>query len=207
MSSTGSYGFHQNRGFTLLELLVALAVFGLVAVMAYGGLGTVLEQRVATDERAQRLGDLQKTYLVMQRDIEQGVARPIRDEFGDEQASLVAAPLFQLTRGGWNNPAGRARSSLQRVGYSLEDQQLVRYTWPVLERAQDSQPLQQSLADNIVSMQMRYLDTANRWQDNWPVPASGGEQELSEPGLPAAVEVTIEHEYFGSLSWLFQLPR
>ncbi len=207
MSSTGSCRFHRSPGFTLLELLVALAVFGLVAVMAYGGLGTVLEQRVATDERAQRLGALQKTYLVMQRDIEQGVARPIRDEFGDEQAPLVAAPLFQLTRGGWNNPAGRARSNLQRVGYSLEDQQLVRYAWTALERAQDSQPLQQELTDNIVSMQIRYLDAANRWQENWPVQTTDGETELSEAEMPAAVEVTIEHEYFGSLIWLFQLPR
>jgi general secretion pathway protein J len=208
MSATGPWGIRSCRGFTLLELLVALAIFGLIAVMAYGGLGTVLKLRAATDESGQRLAALQKTYLVMQRDIEQAIARPVRDEFGDEQGPLVAAaPLFQFTRGGWSNPAGRPRSSLQRVGYNLEDQQLVRYTWVVLDRAQDSQPLQQVLADNIVSMQMRYLDLANSWHDSWPDLESGAGEPAPEPGLPGAVEVTLEHEYFGLLTWLFQLPR
>ena len=196
-----------SRGFTLLELLVALAIFGLVAVMAYGGLGTVLEQRAHTDASAQRLAALQKTYVVMQRDIEQAVARAIRDEYGDEQAPLAAAPVFQLTRGGWSNPAGRPRSSLQRVGYDLEEQQLIRYAWPVLDRSQDSQPLQQALADHIVSMQVRYLDVASNWQDSWPSLETGVEEAAVEPGLPAAVEVSLEHEYFGNLTWLFQMPR
>ncbi|MDH3870849.1 MAG: type II secretion system minor pseudopilin GspJ [Gammaproteobacteria bacterium] len=199
--------FHRCRGFTLLELLVALAIFGLVAVMAYGGLGTVLEQRAHTDASAQRLAALQKTYVVMQRDIEQAVARAIRDEYGDEQAPLAAAPVFQLTRGGWSNPAGRPRSSLQRVGYDLEEQQLVRYAWPVLDRSQDSQPLQQALADHIVSMQVRYLDVASNWQDSWPSLETGVEEAAVEPGLPAAVEVSLEHEYLGNLTWLFQMPR
>lgn len=195
------------RGFTLLELLVALAIFGLVAVMAYGGLGTVLEQRAHTDASAQRLAALQKTYVVMQRDIEQAVARAIRDEYGDEQAPLATAPVFQLTRGGWSNPAGRPRSSLQRVGYDLEEQQLVRYTWAVLDRSQDSQPLLQTLADHIVSMQVRYLDAAGNWQDSWPPLETGVGEAAVEPGLPAAVEVSLEHEYFGNLTWLFQMPR
>jgi general secretion pathway protein J len=195
------------QGFTLLELLVALAIFGLVAVMAYGGLGTVLTQRAVTDEHAQRLAALQKIYLVMQRDIEQAVLRPIRDEYGDEQAALAVEPLFQLTRGGWSNPIGNARSTLQRVGYSLEDQRLVRYTWPVLDRAQDSEPRQQELAVDIVSLQARYLDAANNWQESWPPEESGAGEAVLDPGLPAAVEIMLEHEFFGELIWLFQFPR
>ncbi|MDH3560832.1 MAG: type II secretion system protein GspJ, partial [Gammaproteobacteria bacterium] len=74
-------------------------------------------------------------------------------------------------------------------------------------RAQDSQPLQQVLADNIVSMQMRYLDATNSWHDSWPDPEPGGGDQTPEPGLPGAVEVTLEHEHFGLLTWLFQLPR
>lgn len=208
MTVNGSGNMDPCRGFTLLELLVALAIFGLVAVMAYGGLGTVLEQRAHTDASAQRLGSLQKTYLVMQRDIEQAVTRAIRDEYGDQQPPLTAAPLLQLTRGGWNNPAGRPRSSLQRIGYDLEDQQLVRYAWLTLDRAQDSEPLKQALADNIVSMQLRYLDAAGAWQETWPnLLEVGAGEEAPEPGLPLAVEVSLEHEHFGNLIWLFQLPR
>jgi len=76
-------------GFTLLELLVALSIFGLLAAMSYSGLQAVLQQQSYTEQAAERLGALQKLYLIMQRDIEQIVARPVRDEFGDTQQPVV----------------------------------------------------------------------------------------------------------------------
>ena len=105
-------------GFTLLELLVALAIFGLLAAMSYSGLHAVLQQQLYTEQAAERLGALQKLYLIMQRDIEQIVARTVRDEFGDAQLPVVGGDALQFTRGGWRNPAGRQRSTLQRVGYA-----------------------------------------------------------------------------------------
>ena len=198
------------RGFTLLEMLIALAIFGLMAVMAYSGLTSVLDLQFHTEAEAERLAGLQKAYLVMQRDIEQAVARPVRDAFGDEQAPLVGDQNLELTRGGWSNPLGRPRSTLQRVGYSYNDRQLRRFVWLVLDRAQDSQPLDQLLMDDIEDMQIRYLLADDVWKDQWPAPLEGSDAKVAEAGpvvLPAAVEVTIEHEHYGPLVWLFQLPR
>ncbi|MGD2138352.1 MAG: type II secretion system minor pseudopilin GspJ [Gammaproteobacteria bacterium] len=193
-------------GFTLLELLVALAIFSLLAVMSYGGLRTVLQQQALTEAAAERLGTLQKTYLIMQRDIEQAVPRPIRDEYGDTQPALAGSDMLQLTRGGWNNPLHRRRSSLQRVGYVRQDRELVRYVWQVLDRAQDSEPLEQVLLENIDAMEIRYLDARNEWHDQWPVATlTAAPGEL--PDLPAAVEVTLDHEHYGPLVWLFRLPQ
>jgi len=194
-------------GFTLLELLVALAIFSLIAVMAYGGLETVLNQQAQTEANAESLAGLQKTYLVVQRDIEQAVPRAIRDEFGDEQAPLVGTTLFQLTRGGWNNPVDQPRSTLQRVGYSLEERQLIRYAWIVLDRAQDSKPVRQPLIDDIASMAVRYLDNAGNWQEQWPPEQTGQNPPPTALDLPRAIEITLEHARFGTLVWLFQLPR
>jgi general secretion pathway protein J len=195
------------RGFTLLELLVALAIFSVVAVLAYGGLGTVLEQQRLTEESAERLGVLQKTYLIIQRDMEQAVPRPVRDEFGDQQSLLIGgASGLELTRGGWPNPLGHPRSSLQRVGYSLEDQQLVRHSWLVLDRAQDSTPLHQTLARDISRFELRYLDGQNSWQEQWPADDTAAAPQTPLLELPRAVEVTIEHDYFGEIRWLFRMP-
>jgi general secretion pathway protein J len=194
------------RGFTLLELLVALAIFSVIAVMAYGGLATVLDQSALTEERADQLGMLQKTYLIMQRDLEQVVPRAVRDEFGDRLAPLTGTPLFQFTRGGWRNPLNHPRSTLQRVGYTLEDGELTRHTWAVLDRAQDSKPTDQILARDITDLQVRFLDEGNRWQEQWPKEQLGGNQEESAADLPKALELTLEHDFFGTLVWLFQLP-
>ena len=197
----------RQQGFTLLELLVALAIFALVSVMAYGGLATVLDQQFATEEIAGQLARLQKTYLVMQRDFEQIVPRPVRDEFGETMAPLLSGTQLQFTRGGWNNPAGHPRSSLRRIGYRLEEQSLVRYAWSVLDRAQNSEPLEQPLLEGVTEIRTRYIDGGGEWQDSWPpgtTVATGAEAGFS---LPLAVEVQLEHERFGPITWLFQMPR
>jgi general secretion pathway protein J len=196
-------------GFTLLELLVALSIFGLLAAMSYSGLQAVLEQQSHTEQAAYRLGELQKVYLVMQRDIEQIVPRTVRDEFGDAQLPLIGGDALQLTRGGWRNPAGRQRSTLQRVGYAYDDdEQLVRYSWSVLDRAQDSEPLQQPLIEDVERMGLRYLDGNDEWREEWPDAVAAIDADPADaPALPKAIEVTLDHKTFGTLVWLFQLPR
>lgn len=204
-------GMSNSKGFTLLELLVALAIYGLLAAMSYGGLQAVLNQQWHTEQAADRLGELQKMYLLMQRDIEQLVPRFVRNEFGDVQQPLVGDDSLRLTRGGWRNPAGRQRSTLQRVGYAYEEQQLVRYAWSVLDRAQDSEPLKQPLTEDVERMQLRYLDGDDVWKEQWPdtsgfVGTDVAADRTELPELPKALEVTIEHKTFGTLVWLFQLP-
>ena len=195
----------SSAGFTLLELLVALAIFSLLAVMSYNGLKIVLDQQAATEVQAEALAELQKVYLLLQRDVEQVVPRPIRDEYGDEQPALAGGDALQLTRGGWSNPAGRLRSSLQRVGYAFEDGQLVRYSWGVLDRAQDSEPQRQPLIGDIGEMTIRYLGTNNEWEDLWPNPLASGDS-ADKTALPRAVDITLDHERFGPLVWVFRLP-
>ena len=196
-----------SAGFTLLELLVALSIFGLLATLSYSGLQAVMTTQSQTEIAADRLGELQKLYLIMQRDIEQVVPRSIRDEYGDVQPPLVGGETLQLTRSGWRNPAGRQRSHLQRVGYALEEQQLVRYSWAVLDRAQDSEPLVQLLSEAIEQIQVRYLDENNEWKEQWPEMQTSTDPANAPASLPRVVEVTVEHEIYGPIAWLFQLPQ
>ena len=194
-------------GFTLLELLVALSIFGLLATLSYSGLSAVMQQQSQTEIAADRLSELQKLYLIMQRDIEQVVLRPIRDEYGDVQPPLVGGENFELTRAGWRNPAGRQRSNLQRVGYAIEDQQLVRYSWVLLDLAQDSEPLVQLLTEAVEQIQIRYLGVDNEWKEQWPDAQTVADPTIAPSPLPRVVEVTVEHEMYGPIVWLFQLPQ
>ena len=201
------WGADGQQGFTLLEMLVALAIFALVSVMAYGGLASVLNQQFVTEGIAGELAQLQKTYMVMQRDFEQIMPRPVRDEFGDTMAPLLGGTQLQITRGGWSNPAGHPRSSLRRIGYRLDEQELVRYAWSVLDRAQSSEPLEQPLLDGVTEMRLRYLDEGKEWGESWPPEAATTAGDEAGLSLPLAVEFQLEHERFGLITWLFQMPR
>jgi general secretion pathway protein J len=209
----------RQSGFTLLELLVAMGIFALMAAMAYGGLNVIMKEREATDQRAARLAHLQTSFFWLGRDIEQAINRPIRDEYGDRQPALSSADIgiyrLELTRAGWRNPAGRARSHLQRVAYSVRDNQLIRSYWNVLDRAQDSQPLETVLLDGVIRMDLRFLASlgtglnpgqnqgAPEWNENWPDNGTGA---TPTDDLPVAVEITLETESEGRITRLFRVP-
>ena len=197
------------QGFTLLELLIALAIFALVGAMAFGGLKGVLDQKEHTMAQSQRLSDLQKAYRIMQRDLEQMVNRKIRNEFGDQVDALVGGSGFngvEFSRAGYANPAGFVRSDIQRVAYIPDQETLLRRTWRVLDRAQDTLPDEQVLVEGMQRFAMRFLDKDNEWQEQWP-PQQNQISGSSTGEFPRAVEVQLELEDVGTLSWLFPLPE
>ncbi len=196
-----------SAGFTLLELLAALSIFALISAMAYGGLQSVMSQQKETGVRSQRLSDLQKAYRIMHRDLEQLVNREVRNEFGDTTGSLVGGSGFdgvEFSRGGHPNPAGFLRSEIQRVAYVPDQDTLLRRTWRVLDRAQDTEPDEQVLVESLSRFSMRFLNQDNEWQERWPPLVGPGE---AVAGLPAAVEVQLELDELGVLTWLFRLPE
>ncbi len=190
-------------GFTLMELLVALAIFAIMSMMAYGGLSSMLNAREQTGEAADRLTQLQKGFMRLQQDIEQIVARGVRDKFGDSLPVLTGGqlPLLELTRGGRSNPAGLSRSALQRVSYRLEDGRLLRISWPVLDRVQETSPYESLLMEGITDMELRFLD--EEWVGSWPPPGEAGKVPL----LPRAVEVRLVLNDWGEINRLFRVAR
>ena len=161
----------QAKGFTLLEVLVALLVFAVMSVMAYGGLRSVLQASESTGATMDRLAELQRVFLAMGRDVEQLVGRQIRDEYGESQPAVRGGggeSLLELTRAGWPNPARQARSTLQRVVFRFDENTIYRLHWAVLDRAQDSEARETRLLDDVAELRVRFLDQALEWHDEWP---------------------------------------
>ncbi|HHI91902.1 MAG TPA: type II secretion system protein GspJ [Gammaproteobacteria bacterium] len=197
----------RQSGFTLLELLVALGIFALLAAMAYSGLTSVMAARKMTTEHAERLSQLQMAFLWLGRDIEQAINRPIRNEYGEVRPAMLGVETgryqLELTHTGWRNPAGRARSNLQRVAYGLRDGNLLRIYWNVLDRAQDSAPLESVLLEGVDKLELRFLNDRNQWQNSWPSSQLGGVASVTPP---RAVEVTLETKAEGRITRLFRVP-
>jgi len=198
MSRAGS----GSRGFTLLELLVAMAIFSIMAALAYGGLSSVLNSSDGVEREAERLRNLQQVLLLLERDFDQLTLRDIRDEYGDRQPAFRGGQdWIEFTRGGWSNPAGQPRSSLQRIAYTQRERRLVRAYWYVLDRAQDSAPLETELLNSLDLMQLRYLDEAGRWISYWPVENPSAQVAP----LPRAIELQLDDLHWGRITRLFVL--
>lgn len=197
------------RGFTLLELLIAVTIFAVIATFVYTGLAVVLDTKKQTDDYLERLTRLQLGLNLMQRDIEQTVERPVRDEFGDPLPALRSGGqstlLLELTRGGFANPMQLPRSTLQRVGYQLEDETLYRVTWPELDRSQNSEPNRQPLFDGIKGIEIVYYDQAMEKKSEWPVQSPTNQPSLTT--LPKAIEIDLEMDKWGNIRRVFPVAQ
>ncbi|MGD8560476.1 MAG: type II secretion system minor pseudopilin GspJ [Gammaproteobacteria bacterium] len=200
----------RSTGFTLLELVVAMAVFAIMAAIAYSGLNNVLLARSQTEVHSEQLHQLQLAMNWLARDIEQIVDRGVRNEYGEPLPAVIGNDfegyLLELTRGGWRNPANQPRSHLQRVAYAVRDEQLVRAYWRVLDRAEDSKAYEAVLLDGVKGVEIRYLDEQGEWHSSWPDQLLGQPAE-NLPSIPRAIEVNVDTKQFGKITRLLRVGR
>ncbi|MBT5218344.1 MAG: type II secretion system minor pseudopilin GspJ [Woeseia sp.] len=189
----------RQCGFTLLEVLVAMALFALMAAMAYGTLNQTLLSADILSDRMNRLQALQRTVRMLSDDLQQLAPRPVRDELGDNYGPSLSTAFqsgfaLELTRGGWNNPMVLPRSTMQRAAYRIEDDALLRYHWNVLDRTLSNEPIVVTLLEGVESLRFRFFQTNVDYIEQWPP------ENLSGPTngrlRPLAVEfvLTLENE-------------
>ena len=199
----------RQAGFTLLEVLIAISIFALLALGTYRMLSSVLASDEAVRRNELQLREVQRAFSVLEQDLVQAGPRPIRDAFGDLQPALLGASepqALELTRLGWRNPLGSPRSNWQRVRWQLDGETLQRRYWNVLDQAVDSQPQLQNVLRNVRGWTLRYLDSQGNWLSQWPPEGMDANASGSVQRLPRAVEISLEHAHYGLLTRVLRLP-
>ncbi len=201
-------------GFTLLELLIAIALFALLGLATYRMLEAVMRSDEVVRAQEIQLRELGRAMWSLERDLVQAVPRPVRDGYGDEQNAFIGQSSgaedgvsLEFTRSGWRNPTGMRRANLQRVRWRLAGDRLERLYWVVLDRDVDSEPRVQPVLDNVLALRLRYLDAENAWHEEWPPFEFGrGDPDEQARRLPIAVEVSFDHQRYGTITRLLRLP-
>lgn len=212
---------NRGNGFTLIEVLIALAITAFVASIAYASLSSVLLGVESSRLAADRTHEINRAWMIITRDLRQFSNRPVRDEFGEEEPAMLGGEssrfLLSFTRAGWHNPLGQQRSSLQRVNYLVEEEALWRESYAVLDRASNSTPTKVKLLEGVEYLELGFLsnlggvetlsdrvtlDTDN-WAENWLA-------DTSTPGVilepPAAIELRLRLDDMGEMRRLYALP-
>jgi len=183
---------NRNQGFTFIEVLVAIGIFAVIASMSYAALSQFLIVREGVELSQREMRQLQQTFTLFERDFRFMVERPVRDEFGDDETAVVfdssdiEGELIRMTVSEPDNSAVGS-SRLRRVGWRLQDGDLYRDTWLVLDRVQDSEPVSRLILRDISQVELLSYE----WTDE-----TGLKQLIdAEPeGLPYATELLITFE-------------
>ncbi len=187
----------RETGFTLLEMLVAIAIFASLSMGAYQVLQGVLTSDEVAKKKETRLAELQLAFGLLERDVSQMVPRSGRSE-GENNKVLLAASRFgqqsddwgmAFIRGGWLNPDGiLPRSGLQRVGWRLKDQTLERLSYLYPDPSIGTEPRIQPVLTRVTALRIYFYDRGV-WKEEWT------QRDL----LPYGLAVELELEDYGTI--------
>ena len=214
-----------QQGLTLIELLIAMAIFAVMTASMFVAFDSFQKGKQVTEASAERLKHYQLAFNILARDFQQMIPRTVRDEFGSETPlyavrSEVGSDI-EFTRAGWNrSPFSKVkRAELQRVAYYLEENKLMRGSWRVLDRAEDTTPDRTELLDGgeNLSFVFYYLDKQKAMQsvevwppDSFKTGGSGNATSIPEREfllLPKIVEMKLTTEDMGVITRKFLIAN
>jgi len=240
----------RAAGFTLVEILVALLILGIMSALGYETYHAARISAEHSEEALKRSREIEFGMRILVMDFAQMVPRPVRDPLGQTRipalhgysgngtsagtgntqfgssgalgadstmhfnsdpgfqssfsdSSTTTVPLAELTRAGWSNTAGQQRSTLQRVTYTLVGDVLKRSYTTALDIVLATKPQVQDLFDKVKTVQLRYLDSNQTWQTQWPPANLPTPENLWT--RPVAVEITIEFKDWGRVQRLIEV--
>ncbi len=186
-----------QTGFTLLEVLVAISVFSVVAIVSYSTLDTYLQQRERLTLHYGKLERLQRLFMLLERDIQFSVGRTVRDGgeilpamMSEQGDALIAMTVAQA------NVQSAAGVSLKRVAWLFDGKELIRFQWDILDHDGYIKPAQMLVSEEIEALEIGYLSySESRGLDS--------KSSLDEGEFPRGIELNLTLSSGGSYRRVF----
>ncbi|AYJ85676.1 type II secretion system protein GspJ [Sphingomonas paeninsulae] len=187
-----------ENGFTLVELMVSLFIFGLIAVAGVSLLTFSVRAQASASARLDDMAQDRRLSALLTSDLAQALPRISRALNGDPVRAFAGTDgsrdglLMGYVRAGWSNPDSSARAGIQRVDIVLDKGRIERRAYPMTDGTMPATTI--LLADNVESVGLRYREKAG-WRPAWDT------SRLDQ--MPRAVELTIKRKAHAALLTAF----
>lgn len=210
-----------GNGFTLIEVLVALAIFALIGVASVSVVSNVANAQKETERSLAALQQLQLAMLTIERDFRQAIPRAMNLDRDTGQLVILGGEGeyesqrhgIGFVRNGNINPGLMLpRSTLQPVIYLVEDGALIRRHLNFVDSVSGTEPKQRILLERIMEFDIEYLPPVNQGAMTLQTRIAPGAQPATMEwvesyrgaALPRAFKVIIVHQHLGRIERIFQ---
>jgi general secretion pathway protein J len=197
----------RNSGFTLIEVMISILIFSILATGAYEILGAAVMTEEVSGKKMQRLGEIQRAVNLMDHDFEQMAYRRNRyPAYNATKYIWAGKNIFnsddwgiEFVRTGFFNPGAMLdRNELQRVVYRLKENNLERGTYARSDPANTKEPNWEVVISHVTNFELRFRVSMNSlaWY-----------QSINSNKLPFGVEVSLVLDDVGKIRREYYIPH
>ncbi len=194
------------KGYTLLEVLVALTVFAILSTITASAMYHAFNTRARVNVQAEQLNNIQIAMTLMMHDTSQIIDRPVLGNEMRQFPPFIGEPTYmEFTRGGVVTLKNdKHQSTLKRIAYICKDKKLIRRSWDTLDTPSRKNQKNKVLLTNIEACSFAYLSNSRQILPEWR-PFAVQETQKGE-SLPIATEFKLTLSDWGAMSGLFIIP-
>ncbi|MCM8558198.1 type II secretion system minor pseudopilin GspJ [Sphingomicrobium sediminis] len=188
----------RKNGFTLIEMLVGLSIFALLASAGVGLLRASADTQAVVDRSLAEQAEVERIALLLDADLSQVALRPRRDANGGDRPAFTGDPNgMDFVRAGVVALDAAPTSDLRRIGWTVENGRLVRLTFDAVDGPADRLP-EAVLMEDVSGFSLAYRNLSGGWSATWP--------DGSGEALPRAVRLTLASTRQPQTEFIVALP-
>ncbi|MDK9737801.1 type II secretion system minor pseudopilin GspJ [Vibrio sp. D404a] len=196
---------NRAKGFTLIEVLVSIAIFATLSVAAYQVVNQIQRSNEVSIERSARLNALQRSLVILDNDFRQMAQRQFRTNGEEASSKLILMQEYLLdsdtlgvmfTRLGWHNPQQQfPRGEVTKVGYRIKEETLERVWWRYPDTPTGQEGVVTPLLEGIEAFSLEFYNGSS-WLKEWQ----------TDGALPKAVRLKLTLKDYGEIERIYLTP-
>ncbi len=188
----------KEQGFTLMEIVIAMAIFALVSLASYQLLSAMTLMRDKASRKSVQLAELQSLLVLLHQDFAQAAPCPpdLKEPQPPQSEEGMGEPLYAFCRRGWDGAAEAARGRIEYIRYARRGGALLRQHYPAVGGEDVLR-----VASGVEAVSIAFMDPAGAWQKSWD------DMPAQNAALPRAVAVKLEITGIGKVEQWIALAR